>query len=218
MKHRGGESPHFTGEQWCDFVRDTVSGAVRKKMLAHLESGCGTCRQTAEWLTGVVKLAGEDAAVQVPEPVVQTARALFQAQPAGFRWTDALRQIPARLMWTGQPGFQPAGVRSAPGVKSGSQRMLFRAGDYAVDLNCESGPGEQGEIVGQIANERDGNEMLEGILVQVIATGKMLGETATNRFGEFIIGTAQRKRCTLRLALRERNCRIDIAIPRPNRK
>ena len=108
-----------------------------------------------------------------------------------------------------QPGWQPQGVRS--GVETG-QRLLYRAGSYTVDLNIEPQPGDLGEIVGQVANEQDRAEVLSDILVQVVATGQTLSETATNRFGEFIIEYPAAKNPVLRLVLRQRGQHIDVPL------
>ena len=91
--------------------------------------------------------------------------------------------------------------------------MLFRAAEYAVYLKVE--PllgGEAAEIVGEIVNETEQRENLEGIPVQMVARGQTLSETATNRFGEFLLEYPIRKRTTLRFALKSRGQRIDVPL------
>jgi hypothetical protein len=91
--------------------------------------------------------------------------------------------------------------------------MIFQAADYAVYLKVE--PllgGEAAEIIGEIANERDREESMEGIPVQMVARGETIGESATNRFGEFFIEYPVRKHATLRFALKARGQRIDLRL------
>jgi hypothetical protein len=42
--------------------------------------------------------------------------------------------------------------------------------------------------------------------------GRIFSESATNRFGEFLIGSPIRKNVTLRLALKDRGQRIDLPL------
>lgn len=90
---------------------------------------------------------------------------------------------------------------------------MFRAADYAVYLKVE--PllgGDEAEIIGEIANEEGREESMEGIPVQMVSRGRIFSESATNRFGEFLIGSPIRKNVTLRLALRDRGERIDLPL------
>ena len=205
---------HFDLESWTDFVRYSLEEAARAGMQAHLDAGCDGCREIVDWLRSVVRTAAADAALNVPADVVANARSIFVPRQADPSWTERLRQLPVELVRQLAADLQPAGVRS---TTFEGNRMLYRSGDYSVDLKIEAGAGESGEIVGQIVNELEQKETLEGVLVQVIASGKTLGETATNRFGEFIIAIPQGKKSTLRLALAGRDERIDIPMARTPR-
>jgi hypothetical protein len=81
-----------------------------------------------------------------------------------------------------------------------------------VDLKLESAPHGRLEIVGQIARESDPQESLEGLVVQVVLSRGTVCETATNRFGEFLIESAHEKKATLRLGLKHRGQRIDLPL------
>ena len=90
--------------------------------------------------------------------------------------------------------------------------MLFRAGDYVVDLQLDPpSSGSGGEIVGQIANDRV-QENLDGVIVEVIVPGRTVSETATNRFGEVVIEYSQNRNATLRFALAHRKQRSDLPL------
>lgn len=197
---------HFNEGLWIDFVRRVTAPADDVAMQAHLASGCPRCRQTMEWLSAVAGVAAADAAQPVPPALVASARALFVPRE---NWAEKLERLAASLIWQQQPGLLAQGVRS---LAQAGQRVLYRAGDYSVDLNLEGMASEPGEIVGQITNEQDSLEMLDGVVVQVLSGGETLVETATNRFGEFIIEYPAAKKSMLRFALRHRGQRIDLPL------
>ncbi len=197
---------HFSEGLWIDFVRRVTAPADAIAMSAHLASGCPRCCQAVEWLSVVAGVGATGAAQAVPPELVAIARALFVPRE---NWAEKLERLAATLIWQQQPGLLAQGVRS---LAQAGQRVLYRAGDYSVDLNLEGMAREPGEIVGQITNEQDGLEMLDGVVVQVLSGGETLVETATNRFGEFIIEYPAAKKSMLRFALRHRGQRIDLPL------
>ncbi len=203
---------HFSDERWSDFVRSTVGEDARVPMQAHLQSGCAECAATVATLETVMRLATADLAHPVPLTSVEQARAIFEAR-AARSWLDSLEVIRATLA----PGFEwrLAGVRSGGSVATAEgSRMLYRAGDYSIDLKLDApAGGESAEIVGQISCEASPLESVHGVLVQMVsARGRTLGETTTNEFGEFFVDYAGGKNVTLRFALRPRNQRIDVPL------
>lgn len=200
---------HFTTEQWSDFVRQALAPADDLAMRTHLRAGCSPCAATVAWLTQVALFAAEEPAHAVPPSLSHAAVSLFQAPPTAASWTNTLERLVATLVWQQEPTLLAHGVRSSTQI---GQRVLYRAGHYTVDVNVDRQPGEPGEIIGQIANEQDVQETMEGILVQVVSTDRTLVETATNRFGEFIIEYPSAKNAILRLALRDRQHRIDLPL------
>jgi hypothetical protein len=197
---------HFTNELWSDFVRQAAGPAAESAMRAHLQAGCAQCRATVEWLQQVQSFAAGEPSRAVPPALTQAAVHLFQSTPS---WTDTLERLAATLIWQQEPALLAQGVRSS---SSSGHRVLYRAGPYTVDVNVDRQPGEPGEIIGQIANETDHQEAMEGVLVQVVATDRTLVETATNRFGEFIIEYPSAKNAVLRFALPDRRQRIDVPL------
>lgn len=204
-----GPDEHYTDELWSDFVRKALAPPAEQAMQAHLLAGCSRCAQTVELLGHVARFATAEPARAVPPELTAAAIRLFQPAPAGVSWAEKLQAIAASLVWEQHPELLPQGVRSA--AQTG-HRLVYRAGDYAVDLNIERPPGEPGEIIGQISNELDGQELLDGILVQVVAPGRTLVETATNRFGEFIIEYPVVKTALLRFVLGQKSQRIDLPL------
>lgn len=204
-----GPDEHYTDELWSDFVRNALAPAAEEAMQAHLLAGCAPCAKTVELLGHVARFATAEPARAVPPALTAAAIGLFQPATAGPSWAEKLQAIAASLVWEQHPELLPQGVRSAT---QAGQRLVYRAGDYSVDLNIERLPGEPGEIIGQISNELDGHEPLDGILVQVVSPGRTLVETATNRFGEFIIEYPAAKSALLRFVLGQKSQRIDLPL------
>ena len=204
-----GPDEHYTDELWSDFVRKALAPAAQQAMQAHLLASCARCTQTAELLGHVARFATAEPARDVPPELTAAAIQFFQPAPASSPWAEKLQNIAAALIWDQQAEFLPQGVRSS--AQTG-QRLVYRAGDYSVDLNIERLPGEPGEIIGQISNELDRQELMDGILVQVVSPGRTLVETATNRFGEFIIEYPAAKSALLRFVLGQKSQRIDLPL------
>ena len=205
---------HFSLERWAEFVQSRVAEPDWGVMERHLAVGCQACQETIKWVQAIANSARNDAAIEVPTDLVTSVRSLFAPAPVGSRWTDALREISGVIVRQMTADWQPVGVRS---LASEENRVLLRAGAYAVDLNIEPTSRESAEIVGQIVNEK-APQLLDQVLVQIIAAGKTLCETSTNRFGEFIITFPQGKNSILRLAMRDQGERIDVPLTKTRRR
>ncbi len=204
-----GTDKHYSDEQWADFVRGIGAPTLIVGMQSHLDLVCPSCLQIVKLLSIVEKAAIADSTFTVPQALVDQAAELFQPEVSVSNWTDRLLELPLILFRQQRNDWVPQGVRST-GVEG--SRILYRAGDYALDLNLETAPGEPGEIIGQIVNEQDQSQSLENLLVQVVSGGKTVGETTTNSFGEFIIRLPQRGKAVLRFALPISGRRIDIPV------
>lgn len=205
---------HFSDEQWSDFVRGAASADLRPDMEAHLQSGCAACAGTAAAFESVMRVAEADLAWPVPQESVNQAKALFE-EPPERNWIEALKGIRGRLLPEIANDWRLAGARSGGAeVEPADERLLFQAGPYTVDLKLDRpAAGEAGEIIGQISGEPSHSDSLGGVLVQLISgPGHTLGETTTNRFGEFFVEYSGQKNVMLRFALRTQNQRIDVAL------
>lgn len=216
MKSLKGDSGkgHFSEPLWADFARHAGSEGGRGEIQSHLDAGCDLCKRTAHLFLAVARAAVNDRKLVIPREFVQRAKEIAKTAPAISGWIENLTVIVAHLTQWSPLNWQPSGVRSLgenPGPAG--RRMIFRAADYAVYLKVEALPGgETAEIVGEIANEREHEESMEGIPVQTVVRGKTLSESATNRFGEFLIEYPIRKHATLRFALKHRGQRIDLPL------
>ena len=210
---RDSGAGHFSDEHWADFARNVGSEEVRAELQAHLDAGCERCSATAGRFLAVTRMALNERTLSVPAELVERAKKIA-ATVHSSGWIENLTVIVGHLTVSRPPDWQPAGVRSRAGdAGQTGARLTFRAADYAVYLKVEPQlGGEEAEIVGEIANEGGQEGTMEGIPVQTVSRGRVFSESATNRFGEFLIGSPVRRNVTLRLALKDRGQRIDLPL------
>jgi hypothetical protein len=211
MHDKGASMKHFSAEEWSDFVRGLSPPGEREGMRAHLDAGCTQCRETVEWLSEMVQIANSDSGESPSDDVVARAVAIFAAaEPRD--WIERLQEIAAELIFDSSRDLQPAGVRA---VASQNLRLVYRAGDYSLDLMFE--PADSSfDIIGQVTHKSSDNEYVADVLVQLVAGAKALGETRTNQFGEFMIGHAKARNILLRIALKRSGEKIDLPLRYPN--
>ncbi len=198
---------HFDITRWADFVRDTVSDTDRTAMRAHLDAGCDRCRA----LHGRLAQIAAAARAQLTEPpvsAVRLARALFASggpspRPAGVR-------VLARLLFDSLQVPQLAGVR---GQHRQSRQLLYRAGDYDLDLRLEyDATSPMVALTGQIADRSRPAEPLADVPVLLTAGSDIVARATANRFGEFQLHYDPRPRMRLHLPLEAQGRWIDVSL------
>jgi hypothetical protein len=211
---RSARAAHFSDLEWADFARGFANAPEIRN---HLDAECPACRQMAGALAHVEQTGAADRVLNIPAAVLARAQEIFQ--PAQTGWMEALRTVVVELVSHVPLDLRPAGVRSLGSVEGSlGDRFLYRAGNYAVDLKVEPPMlADSGEIIGQILNDSDAHDNLDGVVVQMVAPGKtilgkIIGETSTNRFGEFLIEYPALTQATLRFALKRQGERIDLPL------
>lgn len=206
---------HYSAGQLVDFVNGLVTGPNRAAMQHHLDN-CGQCQATASWISEAVRAARSEPLSGVPAELTAHARGLFQIQPVARGWLKRLQALAPVLVFDSATDPLPIGLRSGASIEQSAQvrHLAYRAGTYNIDLRMEPVDGEASEIVGQVTRDpsEDSPGTLQGALVQLIANGRTVGETETNRFGEFLIQQPGKSALILRIALRDSGQRIDVPI------
>jgi hypothetical protein len=186
-------------------------------MALHLQTECEQCRRTLDWLQSLTRNAASTLH-DPPAHLLTQAKAIFpsvrqrQEQRSIRNWFEDFETLLASLVMVNAADLRPQGVRSGS-ASSAAERLVYKAGDYTVDLTMDEGVrfGQAGEIIGQI-NDEAGETPLEGIVVQLQSGGKVLGETETNAFGEFLLQRPSRKPATLRFAVRSRRQKVELRL------
>jgi len=180
----------------------------------HLKEGCFSCDETVGWLTRLNESTARE--VIVPDAVANVAKALLAAR---VRETEdlarvVLRRLKAALVYDSMFDLQPAGARSLP-LGCGSRMLLFRAGEYSVDLRLEAEPEHLNwTLVGQLSNDENPSDEMSNLPVLVMAGKKVVGKTFSNEYGEFILPDLPRQRLRLCVPLASQGQQIDLALNR----
>jgi hypothetical protein len=181
---------------------------------AHLGEGCPVCVATASWLQSVAGIAVRE--VVVPETLAAMAKAIIAPAPRPEEDLTrlVLRRLKAALVYDSFYELQPAGARSLP-LGCGSRMLLFRAGEYSVDLRLEAEPEHPNwTLVGQLSNDDNPSDNMANLPVLVMAGKKVVGKTFSNEFGEFILPDLPRQRLRLCVPLAAEGQQIDLALSR----
>lgn len=207
---------HFAEEVWVDFARGLTTPVEHASLNEHLRSNCADCRAICNFARNMVDFAVKEQAVEVPEAFVSAAVSVFCPLPV-TTWLESLEPIFAELLPALPMATLMAGVRSATcgdsaPVSMFSQRLQYRAGDYAIDLGVEP-CFESGSraIAGQLAHQA--GESMTGALVQVWVDGAPVAETRANPFGEFVADFKDGKAVELRIGFLASGRRIDVSLP-----
>jgi hypothetical protein len=198
---------HYTSERWVDFVRGVSSEPDKIELSQHLASGCRRCQTQVDWLRKVSDSTAADAAYQVPEHLLRSARALFSLnRPAAL---PKLSVVVARLVFDSFRTPSLAGVRSQRLV---TRQAMFEAGDYCLDLRMEREPGAtQAALVGQIANRAHPEDKMARLPI-VLVSGETVAKTLSNEFGEFQISYQPRTPLKLFVPLKHEGQEIEVRL------
>ena len=209
---------HYSPERWTDFVRNLTPPGEASLMRAHLDSGCKSCQKTVDWLNSIVAIVAAVPSFEDPPlPLIQQAKSAFRPLRLTPEWMEPFKPtLMAQLVHVSWGDWVSHGVRSG---SANPERLLFRAGAYSIDLTIDHGVAstEPGEIVGQIVDEQGTANLglLKGVLVQLCAGGRILGETEANQFGEFVLQRPGTRASRLRFALPIQGVKIELQLKVP---
>ncbi len=195
---------HFDIVEWTDYVRGLGDPVSRKRMAAHLESGCRQCGDIVETLEAV---AADGRAETGPPPwALRSVLAYFSVGESHAR--DRLERLPARVAFDSH--LQPAlpGVRNRGGT---GRHLVFNARQYTVDTRLDYGGGRGLSVVGQVVAR--GGEPVARIPAYLVSAGEIVSRDLTNRHGEFQMDCARRGALRLCLSIGERQV-IEIELAR----
>jgi hypothetical protein len=170
---------HFRDDAWLDYVRRVLPDEERRRMQAHLESGCARCAQRrAVWET-VYRTGGRMVKREPPETAVLAAKAIFSQ----VRYPDApLRVRIASLLFDSFLNAPLAGVRA---TSSAARHLLYQVDSWSIDLRLDSEGGKHITIEGQVLDSTAGGAPAEHPGIALLRGATELARVSTNEFGEF---------------------------------
>jgi len=194
-------------EQVIDYLDGKLEPAEAARVATHLASDCRACAETRGWYEGVRQVAASDDSIAPPAWVFKQAVRIFDTARRP-RLGERINEAIARLVFDSFARPQMAGIRS---TETANRQMLYRAGDFSIDLQVVPSGESRGAIIGQVLREGDAafesvaNRRLE------IARGNERPLTAvTDDRGEFKISDIDYGSYDLRIELADGR----ITIPR----
>lgn len=205
----GKKPEHYDAPSWALFVTGRLEPREQAAMAAHLATNCKECRQWVVLLGRIQELGASAVCVEPPEEVLKRAKAIFTTGQLGESIT--LPRRIARLVYDSFLDPLPAGVRS--GVESSDRHLLYRAGNYSLDLRVERERGShQMILLGQVADHADPTRPLSELPVYLLSGQSMLRRTVSNSLGEFTLQVEPVKK--LRLCIPVAGARIELPLSR----
>lgn len=167
---------HYRQEEWADFVRG-LAGDREPAMQKHMKA-CKQCGEAVAIWEQIVACAAREESYSPPESAVRISRSYAAALPPKKARSLAARVADLIEDSNLRPSF--AGVRSTAAVP---RQLLFRSGEYNIDLRIESQATGRNLLVGQILSSTGGS--VRSIPVALISGLGPVASAVTSEFGEF---------------------------------
>ena len=187
-------------EQMIDYLDGKLKPAEAKRVAAHLASDCAACGETRAWYERVRAVAANDDTVAPPAWVFKQAVRIFDTARRP-RLTERIGQAIATLIFDSFARPQLAGIRS---TETANRQLLYRAGDYAIDLQIAPSMGGRGDLIGQVLREGEATfESVAHLPLEIACGSQLFYATVTDEMGEFKISDVDYGTYDLRINLAE---------------
>lgn len=181
-------------------------------VLADMADGRLDSSDKASSVTRLIKTTAPT--VTAPNGMVNKAKRILtqKGREAKSSGRIAFRRIKTILEYDSMFDLQPAGIRSLSSL-SGDRSLLYRAGEYSLDLRVEPTPEALNwTLVGQLSNDDSPEDEMINLPVRITAGRRLIGETLTNEFGEFIVPDLPRRRLHLYVGLAAEGKQLDLTL------
>lgn len=187
-----------TFERLIDFLDARLGSTPAAEVAAHLDSGCGSCSSDRDWYQALKRVAASDESLEPPAWVFKRALRVFE-EAGRTRATVASRagRLIASLLF--DSASQPVMAEARSSAAEGRQ-LLYRAGDFCVDLQVMPVDQNLLDITGQILREGEFLfESVAGLPLQLADTTGASYSRVTSDRGEFSINGIKPGRYDLRI-------------------
>lgn len=187
-------------EKLIDYLDDRLAEPDQAGVAAHLATGCAACGENRSWYERVRLVASSDDSVAPPPWALKRAVRIFEAAQRP-RLAERIGQAIASLVFDSVARPAVAGVRSS---ETASRQLLYRAGDYSIDLHIASSEHARAELIGQVLREGEANfESVSGLKLEISQGGRSVSLGLTDDMGEFKVSAVEPGVYDLRVELSE---------------
>ena len=181
------------------YLDGRLDEADASRVAQHLESGCSSCGPTRQWYEKTLSIVAADDSCDPPPWVLKRALRIFDVQRERPRILEQLGRAIASLVFDSFALPALEGVRS---TESSNRQLLYRAGDYSIDLQISSADQLHAHVAGQILREGETSfDSVAACQVDLLKGDERLLTTATNGVGEFTIKGVELGEYALQLEL-----------------
>ena len=173
--------PNF--ERLIDYFDNQLDQGQAARVSTHLAAGCKPCAETRDWYERVRQVAASDESIEPPSWVFKRAVRIFENQPSRPRLVERIGQAIASLVFDSLARPAVAGVRS---TETTNRQLLYRAGDYSIDLQVAPAERQRADLIGQILKEGEvAFESVAGLRLEITRAGESVFSTVSDEMGEF---------------------------------
>jgi len=192
-------------EQLLSFAQKELLGREAERIGAHLDAGCKRCHRRLSQLQKVLSVTAIRSLKEPPEWLIHQALVHFHQIQSQSR--ESLRKgILALLVIDSFAEERLLGFR---GTGLMSRQMLYRAGDYDIDLSIDYDESSQSvAIIGQSMPLKKDLATVAGAHVELLRGSHVACATQMNEFGEFILEGVPEEVYDLRIALKDEEIKI----------
>lgn len=191
-------------ERLIDYLDKRLAEPDLAAVAAHLAKGCVACGETRDWYSSVRLTTSTDDSVAPPPWIFKRAVRIFDAAQRP-RLAERIGQAIASLVFDSFARPAVAGVRSS---EAANRQLLYRAGDYSIDLQIAS-EDTRAVVIGQVLREGEANfESVSGLKLNILQGTSPISSAVTDEMGEFKISGVEQGVYNLRIELSEGNITI----------
>ena len=188
-------------ERIIDYLDNRLPDTESSRVAAHLSRDCAVCGESRDWYQRVRTSVASDNTVAPPPWVIKRAFRIFEAQRDRPRLAARIGQAIASLVFDSVARQPLAGVRS---TETSNRQLLYRAGDYSIDLQIASSEHTRADLIGQVLRESEPTfESVAGLKLDIERGGEIVCSAVTDEMGEFKISGMEQGVYNLRVELSE---------------
>ena len=190
-----------TFERLIDYLDDRLASSSAAAVAGHLETGWSQCVSDRAWYESLKRVAASDESVEPPPWVFKRALRIFE-ETGQTRTTVASRagRLIASLLFDSMSRPAMAGARSSG---ADARQLLYRAGDYSVDLQVTPVDQNRSNLAGQILREGEFSfESVAALPFELSAASGTRYSSVTSDRGEFSINSLEAGTYDLRIDAR----------------
>lgn len=176
-------------ERLIDHLDGRLTGAELDRLSAHLATDCSACAETRNWYESLKAVMASDDSCEPPPWVLKRAIRMFEVERARPRLVERVGQKIAALLFDSLTRPAVAGVRS---TETANRQLLYRAGDYSIDLQVAPSDQSHADLIGQILKEGEtAFQSVAGLALSLSRKDETVCSIVTNEMGEFKIKAIQ---------------------------